>query len=202
MSKINCVNFRNAIKMGDVIGFSGESWLSAGINLFTYGLPYHGIAHVGIIGQYEGNRTGLYLFHSTMSSSLPCVLCGEKHDGVQVHKLDDVIKEAKGRAWHYPLTSPMEEFYQRRLDWYLHNYHGKEYDAIGAFRSAGVGFSWLESLFRPEDMTSLFCSEYVAGAHKYSSVICKCKSASRWNPNRLVRHERRVGILQKPRRLK
>ena len=38
-----------AIKAGDIVGFSGPSWISAGINIATYGIPLWGISHVGIM---------------------------------------------------------------------------------------------------------------------------------------------------------
>jgi hypothetical protein len=75
------------------------------------------------------------------------------------------------------------------------------YDEMGAFRSAGIGLSWIESLFREEDLTTIFCSEWCCAAHTEIGIF-RTDNVSRWNPNRFVRTERRQGILLKPRRLK
>ena len=44
-------------KAGDIIGFSGDSWLSVGINLATYGIPFWSLSHVGILGDGGSDAT-------------------------------------------------------------------------------------------------------------------------------------------------
>ena len=39
------------IKAGDIIGFSGDSWISTLVNIATYGIPFWGLSHVGIMGR-------------------------------------------------------------------------------------------------------------------------------------------------------
>jgi len=104
-------------------------------------------------------------------------------------------------VWHYPFYRPLYPFESKRLSEFLLEYLGKDYDAIGAFRAGGIGWSWLESKLRRQDLTSLFCSEYCAAAHAHVGVF-RTDHVSRWSPNRLVRTERRRGILLKPWRLK
>lgn len=185
------------MKPGDIIGFSGNSLLSAAINLATYGLPFWGISHVGIIGN-QGFRK--VLFESTMQSDLRCLVQGRVTSGVQAHSIPAAIEEYDGKVWYYPLVRELTEVRRALMNSFLMEHIGTNYDAVGAFRSAGRGFSWIESMFRDEDLSSLFCSEYCAAAHFRAGI--QAGSASKWNPNKFVRHERRRGILGHPWRIK
>ena len=185
-------------KAGDIIGFSGDSWLSLGISVATYGIPFWSLSHVGILGEYEGE---LLLFESTSLSKLSCVIQGKRASGTQAHRLGECVEAYGGRVSHYPLYRPLYTFESKRLSAFLLEYLGKDYDAIGAFRSGGIGWSWLESKLRPQNLSSLFCSEYCAAAHAHVGIF-RTDHAGRWSPNRLVRTERRRGILLKPWRLK
>ncbi len=185
-------------KAGDIVGFSGDSWLSVGISLATYGIPFWSLSHVGILGEHDGE---LLLFESTSLSDLACVIQGKPVWGTQAHQLDECVEAYGGRVWHYPLYRPLYPFESKRLSAFLLEYIGKDYDAIGAFRAGGIGWSWLESKLRRQDLSSLFCSEYCAAAHAHVGVF-RTDHVSRWSPNRLVRTERRRGILLKPWRLK
>ena len=185
-------------KAGDIIGFSGDSWLSFGINLATYGIPFWSLSHVGILGEHEGE---LLLFESTSLSDLPCVIQGKPVWGTQAHRLDECVEAYGGKVRHYPLWRPLYTFESQRLSSFLVKHIGKDYDAIGAFRAGGIGWSWIESKLRRQDLSSLFCSEFCAAAHAHVGVF-RTDHAGRWSPNRLVRTERRRGILLKPWRLK
>jgi len=185
-------------KAGEIIGFSGDSWLSVGINLATYGIPFWSLSHVGIVGEHDGE---LLLFESTSLSELSCAIQRKPVWGTQAHRLDECVQAYGGKVWHYPLYRPLYPFESKRLSAFLLEYIGKDYDAIGAFRAGGIGWSWLESKLRRQDLSSLFCSEYCAAAHARVGVF-RTDHAGRWSPNRLVRTERRRGILLKPWRLK
>ncbi|REJ65646.1 MAG: hypothetical protein DWQ31_17045 [Planctomycetota bacterium] len=186
------------IKAGDLIGSSGHHLLGAAINLATYGIPFWGLSHVGIIGEHNGE---LLLFEATTLSDLPCVIQGKPVDGTQAHRLGARLESYRGKVWHYPLYRPLYAFEQERLSTFLVSHIGVDYDAIGAFRAGGVGWSWIESKLYRQNLSSLFCSELCAAAHAHIGVF-RTDHASRWSPNRLCRTERRRGILLKPWRLK
>jgi hypothetical protein len=188
------------VKAGDIIGFSGRSWVSAAINIATYGIPLWGISHVGILANCPDGK--LRLFESTtLDGDIPCEITGKPICGTQAHALDFILGHYDGKAYHYPLYRPLYPNEDERLTEFLIDTIGVPYDMLGAFRSAGVGLSWIESLFREQDLTSIFCSEMVAAA--YATVgLFATDNVSRWNPNRLVRRLRRAGILLRPRRLK
>ena len=184
-------------KAGDIIGFSGDSWPSALINILTYGTPFWGISHVGIIGEHKGE---LLLFESTTLTDIPCVIQGMPFKGTQAVRLEDRLKQYSGRAWHYPIYRPL--FVEaKRLNQFLVDHIGIDYDYIGAVRAGGKAWSWFESLLHEEDLSFIFCSELCAAAHREVGLL-RTDNVSRWNPNRFIRHERREKILRKPWRLK
>jgi len=209
----------STLRAGDLLGFSGSGWLSAGINLLSYGIPYWDIAHVGIVAEISDDvfpvwcgphvdcnvgrytRPGLYLFESTIDHDISCKLCPGVTSGVQAHYPSDSVSRSRGKVWHYPLWRELRPLESRRLTRFLIHRLGTPYDTIGAFRSAGRGFSWLESLLRKEDLSGLFCSELCAAAHRHINLLAT-ENISRWNPNRLLRTERKQGILRKPGRVK
>ena len=187
------------IKAGDIIGFSGCSWISAAINIATYGVPLWGISHVGIMANAPDGR--LLIFESTSLENLPCEISHENFTGTQAHLLDDILRVYDGKAWHYPLYRSLYASEDERLTEFLMETIHVPYDAMGAFRSAGVGLSWIESLFHPSNLHSIFCSEWIAAAYAVTGLHAT-DNVGRWSPNRLCRHLRRREILCKPRRLK
>jgi ASC-1-like (ASCH) protein len=186
------------IKVGDIIAFSGRKFFSDVINIFSYGCPRWSASHVGIIGRYNGE---LLLFESTTLSNIPCVIQGNFHKGVQAVRLEDRLAAYEGRAWLYPLYRPLFDAEQDQLNAFLRYYIGTEYDRIGAIRSGGKVFSWFESLLHKENLDSIFCSELLAATHRHIGLI-ETDNVSRWNPNRLIKFERDLGIINKRRRLR
>ncbi len=189
----------NDVRPGDIIGFSGECLISDLVNIATYGIPRWGISHVGIMGEAADGR--LLLFESTTLDGLPCEIMGKPILGTQAHGLDSVLAAYRGKVWRYPLSRSLYDDERRRLTDFLMGTIGMPYDEMGAFRSGGLGLSWIESLFREQDLTKIFCSEWCCAAHAAIGVF-RTDNASRWNPNRFVRSERKQGILLKPWRMK
>lgn len=190
------------IKPGDIIGFSGGSWISTGINIVTYGVPFWSISHVGIIGEdFTHDRKGLLLFESTeFESQEPCEITGKPICGTQAHDCRWVVNQYEGAAWHYKLTRDLYAHERVRLSRYLNDTCGTPYDVLGAMRSGGLLFAWAEALFRKQNANKLFCSEWVAAALQRIGVL-ETASFSGWSPNYLCRYLRRIGWLHKPERL-
>ena len=186
-------------KPGDLIGFSGDSPVSDAINLGTFGLPRWGISHVGIMAEATDGR--LLLFESTTLDGLPCEIKGKPFNGTRAHDLDRVLGSYRGKVWAYPLYRSLFDPERQRLTQFLMGTIGVPYDEMGAFRAAGSGLSWFESLFHAENLQSIFCSEWCAKALSEIGVM-PTENAGRWNPNHLIRHLRRREILLKPERLK
>jgi len=186
------------LKVGDIISFSGWKLHSIIINLCSYGIPFLSASHVGIIGEYEGESL---LFESTTLSTVPCVIQGKPFKGTQAVRLEDRLANYTGRVWHYPLYRRLFDAEAERLNQFLVGHIGISYDLIGAVRAGGEAWSWFESLLHDEDLGHIFCSELCAAAHREIGLI-RTDNVSRWNPNRLIRHERWERILAKPWRLK
>jgi hypothetical protein len=187
------------IKPGDIIGFSGRSLISAGINLGTYGIPWWSISHVGIIGRYNDR---LLLFESTeLPGGEPCEVCDRTLCGTQAHDLSFIIEQYKGAVWHYPLYRRLYRHESIRLTYFLLETIGREYDYYGAVRAGGFILSTALAMFFPQDTGLLFCSEWAAAAHQAIGVL-QTGNISSWSPNFLTRYERWRGILARPRRLR
>lgn len=186
------------LQPGDIIGFTGHNWISWGINLATFGIPWWSISHVGIMGEHNGR---LLLFESTTLNSDPCEITRQPIAGSQAHYLDTRLRGYDGAIWHYPLYRSLYDHERKRLNEFLVSTIGLPYDTIGAFRSGGRTFSWIESMLFEQDLHALFCSEWCAAAHAQIGLL-PTDSASKWNPNRFIRYQRRAGVLKKPERLK
>jgi len=184
-------------KVGDIVGFSGFGRHSILVNLVTYGLPFWSISHVGVIGEYDGEKL---LFESTMLSNIPCVIQKKPFKGVQAVKLEDRLTYYSGRAWLYPIYRQLYVNEANRLNKFLLDKVGIPYDKLGGMRTATVSLSWIESKLHEEDLSSLFCSELVAASHRRIGLL-RTDNASRWNPNKLVRYERGDKTLLCPRRI-
>lgn len=183
---------------GDLIGFSGKAWTSAFIQCVTYGIPFWSLSHVAIVGPHEDQTL---LFESDENPILKCSIRGTISKGVQAHSITEKVASYPGKVWHYPLSRQLYDFESKRLNEFLHSHIGNSYDQIGAIRAGGLGFSWVESCLHEENLSSLFCSEYCAAAHREIGLF-PTDNVGRWSPNRLVRKERRMGLLLRPRRLK
>jgi len=187
---------------GDVLGFSSRSCLGIWINLGTFGVPLVGLSHVGVVIAHP--ETGeLVLCESTTLAPWKCCIRGQRTSGVQCQRIDRRVERYQGTVWRYPLAIPLITDQSERLTSYCVHSLGTRYDMDGAFRARVLGFGWLHRLLfgRDEDLTSLFCSEFVAAALRSIGQF-RTSSASNWNPNKLTRELRRRAVCLKPERLK
>jgi hypothetical protein len=189
----------SGIKPGDLVAFSGQSLVSDLINLGTYGVPRWSASHVGVIADAADGRQ--LLFESTTLDALPCEISGKRFNGVQAHGLDKVVETYQGKVWLYPLYRPLFDFEEQRLSRFLVGLVGTPYDELKAFRAAGTGFSWFESMLHEEALNHIFCSELVAAAYSDDGIM-PTDDAARWNPNHLIRHLRQHQLLLRAKRLK
>jgi hypothetical protein len=170
------------LQFGDIIGFSHRSFLGACINIGTLGVPFYGLSHIGIIGP------GHMIYESTTLSDIPCHVTGKLIAGVQAHDPGPRVRDYTGRVYRYRLNVNLHKIQSTVLGRYLERQLGVPYDSLGAFRSRTLGLGYIEKWLckRPENLSSLFCSEYLAAALDVSCIWTP-ENASRWNPNRLAR---------------
>ena len=186
------------MKAGDILGFCGKDWLSHMINLGSFRLPYFGLSHVGIVSNHDGK---LVLFESTTYNLEPCLIMGDKTDGVQAQDIDKRIQTVDAYVYLYSLRDELTHLEEELLDSFLVSKLQARYDMIGAFRSGGKVFSLLEAGIHPENMNTIFCSELCAAAHREVHRL-DTKHASYWNPSRLMEYEVKHCISRKAKRLK
>jgi hypothetical protein len=186
---------------GDLIGFSGDSWLSGVINLATLGWPGIGLSHVGIVAQQYSGR--LVLVESTTIAPEPCIIRRHHVRGAQMHDLVDVLQRP-GRIYHYPLAVPLSGADADCLRDYMTDLvrAEKPYDFVGAAKSRFTLVALLRCwLHGRESLRSLFCSEMCAAALRYVGRF-HTKNASAWSPNQLCRRCVRQWVLCPAVRLK
>ena len=177
----------------DILGISGgHGAIGLGIALATLSWPFtrprywQGLSHVAIVGPYGENDA---IWESTTLSPSRCIVCGERHSGVQAHLIDRRIREwheAGQVIWRYRLRFPLSVTEQYRLGKYLESEHGKSYDYVGAFRARDLLIAWARrALWLREDLRTLYCSEFAPAA---------LREAGRWkwsvsglSPNRFCR---------------
>lgn len=185
------------MREGDLFGYLGKNIGSQWINIVTYGIPFFGLSHIAILAKYQGE---LVLFESTTWNDKPCIIQNKCVKGVQAHHLAERLIQYDGKIWHYPLSRRIREYESQDLTDFLMKQIGKSYDTIGAFRSGGRGFNWIERHLHKESLHTLFCSELCAAAHREINRF-ETRDASCWNPNSLVREETYRGTLSKRVRL-
>lgn len=175
---------------GDLVSFSGHNLSGLVINLGSFGIPFFGLSHIGIVANYLGK---LRLFESTSLNDTPCLIQGKNVSGSQVQNLDIRIKAYPGTVKRIPLKTPLGDGKSRRLTEYLVESVGQPYDYLGAERSGGILWAQLHRFFHEESAESLFCSEWVALALRHIDVF-RTGNASSWNPNSLYRQLIKRGI--------
>lgn len=187
-----------AFKDGDIIAVSGTDFVADVINVGTFGIPRRGISHVGVLASYNHS---FLVYESTTAERPACYLQRRVIRGAQAHLLEEYLQFVEGKVWHYPLRRKLYAHEEVRLCRSLDASLGLAYDFKGAFRSGGLLFRTFQALRRGEDLSSLFCSEWAADSLIKTGVM-HARSASSWNPNRLVRYLVRKGICEKPRRIR
>jgi hypothetical protein len=194
---------------GDLIGFSDPGPIGTAINLATWGVPGWGLSHVGIVADHPDYDRPL-LWESTTLADRDCLIAKRRTRGVQAHFLWQRIDEFSGRVWHYRLRRPLCQVPRPTgspaggdLTAYVVGQLGTDYDALGAFRSRATPLALLERWFcvHPENLASLFCSEFTAAAW-FEAGVWSIRSASNWSPNALARAAVRRRVCLQPLRIK
>jgi hypothetical protein len=193
-----------SVKSGDIIGFVStdwRDWVAGTINLGSFGIPTKSVHHVGIAGRLHDEPL-IYESIGRAGTRTACCRTGHVTAGCQAHTLTELLATVEGQEiWHYPLRRELYFHEEDRLLYYLDSKIGTPYDKVGAVRSGGLLFSLLNKLLHEEDTSHLFCAEYCMDAHVHVGTA-QTNHVGKWNPNRLVRHFRRVGVVGKPNRLK
>lgn len=184
---------------GSVVGFSGRGTAANIINIMTGGIPHWSLSHVGILCPHPD--FGTLLYESTTFNTTPCVIQKKLFQGTQAQFPINKIANYPGRVWLYQPRIPLRPWEIVNLHTYLSLTIGTPYDMIGAIRSGGNGFNWLESKLHKENLAHIFCSEWVAAAWNAFERF-DTDRVSRYNPNKLIREMNHRALLLKPVRVR
>ena len=161
----NCIpyyEYRNDIKVGDVIAFDGKSNFSNIIKAATFS----DVSHVGMVIEsdfYLGARRNMLIESTTLSNGF---------NGVGITTLSQVIEGYDGNVWLYPLKEELDLNDKSNMVNWLLRQKGKPYDTKGAVKAGiDLGFGKFDLVKNKEDFNKLFCSELVSEALEQAGVI-------------------------------
>ncbi len=196
---VSSQQWKDLAKPGSIVGFAGRGLASDIINIMTGALPRWGLSHVGILADHPDYGTLLY--ESTTFNKTPCVIRKKLFSGTQAQYAFNKIFDYPGRVWVYQPRIDLRPWESHNLTTYLNHSIGIAYDMIGAVRSGGNVFGWLESKLHKENLARIFCSEWVASAYD-SFERFDTNDRSKWNPNSIVREMNRRALLKMPVRVR
>lgn len=177
---------RNQMKTGDLIIFSGTSFVSEVIRWKTNS-PY---SHVGMVldtFHNEGFGQSIMVIESTSLIDIPDIQTKEIVKGVQLHWLSKRINAYKGSIFWAPLHEPLSHDGTIIMQQWLRSKHNARvsYDYAQAI-GAGLDFFDDFGLENEPDFSTLFCSELVAKALQKARIISEAYNPSEMTPQNIV----------------
>ncbi len=168
---------RGALKTGDIVLFSGNSFISRLIRLATRS----DWSHVGMILKFHGYDS-IFLWESTGMNNVRDAFTGRRTSGVQVTLLSERIARYDGkcaiRRIENFIISPEQIGHLNRLRREIKNrpYEQSKKELI---KSAIDTFGTANK----EDLSSLFCSELVAESWQRLGILSEDKSSNEYLPS-------------------
>ena len=167
-----------AAATGDVWLFRGRSIADRAIQTVTNS-P---VNHVGMVVALDDLPP--LLWHAELGRSLPDVWTGERHRGVQLHKLRDAAQtwgERYGqRAWVRQLVGPIERHNEDRLMEVIDRYDGRAFPS-----SLGLARQWITGRIRRRtSLETVYCAELVATTYQHMGLLPDRRPASWYDPGR------------------
>lgn len=188
----------SSVQPGDVIGFAGCSSIAVIIQLCSLGLPGITPHHLGIACRLKRKRRP-FIVESVAGLREPCDVTGKVLDGVQAHYLRHRVTSYEGRVYLYRLKPPLDWYGVLDLAKFCELNLGVAYDGFGAIDARDT--PWAMTHRPEEDVVSYFCSEWVAACLRVCGRF-STDNVSQWSPRRLCQRLIRLGVLEKPKRLK
>lgn len=164
--------YRNNMKTGDVIAFSGNSRVSRLIQWKT-GSRY---SHVGIVIEADikgGLGQSVLMMESTAICNQPDVLGKKMIKGVQMHFLSNRLESYDGSAWWISLKELLPHYAAFNMQQWLREKRSEhiKYDTIQAL-GAGIDIlDWIPGIQNDRDFSSFFCSELVTKALQIAGIV-------------------------------
>jgi hypothetical protein len=165
-----------AAATGDVWLFRGRSLADRAIQTVTNS-P---VNHVGMVVALDDLPP--LLWHAELGSSLPDAWTGDRHRGVQLHRLEQAVVTWAGKygqlAWVRHLEGAIERHHEDRLLEVIERYDGREFPT-----SLGLLRQWVSGRFRrPSPLETIYCAELVATTYQHMGLLPSKRPASWYDP--------------------
>ena len=165
-----------AASTGDVWLFRGRSLADRAIQTVTNS-P---VNHVGMVVALDDMPP--LLWHAELGRSLPDVWTGERHRGVQLHRLEEAVVTWAGkyaqRAWVRHLEGTIERHHEDRLMEVVERFDGRAFPS-----SLGLARQWVTGRFRRSTpLETIYCAELVATTYQHMGLLPSRRPASWYDP--------------------
>ena len=165
---------------GDIWLFRGRSFADRAIQTLTNS-P---VNHVGMAVALDDMPA--LLWHSELGRSLPDAWTGERHRGVQLHKLADAVRtwdeKYDQRAWVRRLEGgALTREHENRLLVMIDRYDGKPFPT-----TTGLMRSWATGRVRKREVSreTIYCAELVAATMQHMGLLPGRRPMSWYDPGK------------------
>lgn len=167
-------------RTGDIWLFRGRSFADRAIQTVTNS-P---VNHVGMAVALEDMPP--LLWHAELGKSLPDAWTGERHRGVQLHKLEDAVRtwdtKYGQRAWVRRLEGgEVTREHEDRLIETIDKYNGKPFPT-----TPGLARSWVTGRVRRREASreTIYCAELVATTLQHMGLLPDKRPMSWYDPGK------------------
>ena len=164
---------------GDIWLFRGRSFADRAIQTVTNS-P---VNHVGMAVALEDMPA--LLWHAELGRSLPDAWTGERHRGVQLHKLADAVRtwddKYGQRAWIRRLDGPLTREHEDRLIQTIDKYDGHPFPT-----TPGLMRSWATGRVRRREVAreTIYCAELLAITYQSMGLLPTKRPSSWYDPGK------------------
>ena len=167
-------------RTGDIWLFRGRSLADRAIQTLTNS-P---VNHVGMAIALDDMPA--LLWHAELGRSLPDAWTGERHRGVQLHKLADAVRtweeKYNQRAWVRRLEGgTIERHHEDRLIETIDKYNGRPFPT-----TPGLVRSWTTGRMRRREVSreTIYCAELVATTMQHMGLLPDKRPMSWYDPGK------------------
>lgn len=164
---------------------TGDIWLFRGrafADLTIRAVTNSPVNHVGMAVALDDLPP--LLWHAELGSSLPDVWTGDRHRGVQLHRLAEAVmtwnERYKQRAWVRQLQGPVGRWHEDRLMETIARFDGRPFPTTIA-----LARGWLRGrMRRASSLETVFCAELVATTYQQMGLLGRTRPAGWYDPGR------------------
>jgi hypothetical protein len=163
---------------GDIWLFRGRALADVAIRTVTNS-P---VNHVGMVVALDDLPA--LLWHAELGRSLPDVWTGKHQRGVQLHLLDEAVRNwnerYRQRAWVRQLEGAIERRHEDRLMEVIERFDGRPFPT-----TPGLVRQWVTGrLRRSSSLETIYCAELVATTYQHMGLLPDRRPASWYDPGR------------------